>query len=228
MHNASVEQIRDFTSSYGSFLCNQYGEDIYYMRGWTDENGICLQQDWFNVLCKKLFFAKIGEIKITNNKMTFDYIIYEGKRRNVSEVTITGYDPVCDINNKKFPFKNIYCFETIIRNADWLVDEDLSGVKDGTIYCVLDLFRLGSLDYNEVKGTELIGFFERDFKAGKLHIPQFDDTLTIYRACNENDSKNNWYGLWSMTKQSPLNRLEFEDEKFSENFSKKVLTNVRL
>lgn len=218
------EIIKDFTNKYGSFLYN----DVFYLRGWAEGNSLCLMRDWFNVINRKFYFAHIINPNVSDNKLTFEYVTYKGKKRYVTTITILGYEPACEISNKTFSFKNIPYFEAIIRNVDWLVDKELSGVKDGVIYCVLDLFKLGKLDFNEqlaFKDEGLFTYFEREIKAGKLHIPQYDDTLTVYQACKEGCSDSNWYGLWSMTKQEPLNRLEFE-ENFSEKFLKKVLTNL--
>lgn len=219
------EIIKDFTNKYGSFLYN----GVFYLRGWIDGSSLNLMRDWFNVPNRKLYFAHIANPSVSENKLTFEYTTYEGKKRNAKTVTIVGYDPACTINDKIFSFKNIPYFEVIIKSADWLVDEELSGAKDGVIYCVLDLFKLGRLNFNEqlrFKGEGLFSYFERELKSGKLHIPQYDDTLTVYRACKESNPEIYWYGLWSMTKQEPLNRIDFS-EKFFENFSEKVLTNLR-
>lgn len=223
MHNdKSVEQIKGFMNAHGSFLLNQNGEETYCMRGWFNGNRICLMQDWFDVLNTSLNLAHILDATVSDNKLDFLYITYKGEERSEIPVTITGYNPVCEINDKVFPFNNIYYFESIIRTDDKLVDKNFSGTKDGIIYCVLDLFRLGRLDFSH-KRTGDFGYFDRDLKAGKLHTPQFKDTLTIYNACEKGKPENNWYGLWSITKQIPLNRIEFT-EKISEKILKKVLT----
>ena len=218
----TVERIKGFMDEHSSFLLDQDGEETYCMRGWLTGDKICLMRDWFDVLHRSLYFAHILNATVSDNKLDFLYVTCEGESRKETPVTITGYDPVCEINDKVFPFKNIYYFEPIIRNADWLVDEEMSGVKDGIIYCVLDLFRLGRLDFDNGNSTDF-RYLDRDLKAGRLHTPQFNDTLTIYRACRENGLGDSWYGLWSVTKQIPLNRLDFE-EKFSEKILKKVLT----
>ena len=218
----SVEQIKGFMNTHGSFLFNQNGEETYFMRGWLDGNRICLMQDWFDVLNTSLYLAHILDVTVSDNKLDFLYVTYEGKRRSETPITITGYNPVCEINDKIFPFKNIYYFEQIIRTDDNLVDEKFSGTKDGVIYCVLDLFRIGRLDFSN-KGKGDFVYFDRELKAGKLHTPQFKDTLTVYKACVKGKPESTWYGLWSVTKQIPLNRIEFT-EKISEKILKKVLT----
>ena len=219
------DKIRKFFEDYKSFTV----DDVYYMRGWLTDNKICLMRDWFNVLPTAYYFIKISDVKVSDNKLTLTYKNYEGKREVVTEVEITGYNAICEINDKQFPFCNVYYLESIVKYADWLVDKKFSGKMKGNIYCVLDLFRLGRLDFNEnVEGrAECFGYFEKTIKAGVLHTIQFNDTLTLYRACKERDPQIMWYGLWSVSKQIPLNKIEFS-EKISEKILKKVLTNARL
>lgn len=218
----TVERIKGFMEEHGSFLLNQDGEETYCMRGWLTGDSICLMRDWFDVLHRSLYFAHILNATVSDDKLDFLYVTYEGESRKEAPVTITGYNPVCNINDKIFPFENIYYFEPIVNANDKLVDMRFSGTKDGVIYCVLDLFRMGRLDFFH-KSVGDFGYFDKDLKAEKLHTPQFNDTLTVYKACEKGKPEITWYGLWSVTKQIPLNRIEFT-EKISEKILKKVLT----
>ena len=216
-------KLRDFMNEYKSFVMN----DVYYMRGWIDEKNLCLMRDWFDVLYTTIHLADISNATVSSNELTLNYIVYEDNNKKEMSISIIGYDAICEINDKIFPFKNIYRFEDYIWDSLKLVDEEYSGKMNGNIYCVLDLFRLGRLNFNEItrlKKPELFGYFSKELKAGKLHTNNFNDTLTIYHACEDADPYNNWYGLWSVTKQIPLTRIEFS-EKISKKFLKKVLTN---
>jgi len=220
-----IDTIIDFVNKHDSFV----SDGIYYLRGQLKGDRLCLIRDWFDIFGRVFYLIDISNATVSDDKLNFNYVTYKGKDKVISSIEITGYDAACEINNKMFSFKNIPYLETIIKYAEWIVDEEFSGKKDGVIYCVLDLFRLGKLDFNESveNKSELFGYFDKTVKARMLHTDQFDDTLTVYRACKENNPKNAWYGLWSVTKQIPLNRIEFS-QKISEKISKKVLTNVRI
>lgn len=220
---SSVETIREFLNNHQSFVLN----DTYYMRGWTDEKNFSLMRDWFDVFHTNFNLSDISNAAVSDDTLTFDYVMYEGAEKKETSVSVKGYDAICEINDKVFSFKDIYRFEDYIWNSIDLVDEEYSGTMDGNIYCVLDLFRLGRLDFDEtvrLKQPELFGYFTKELKAGKLHTNDFDDTLTIYHACKDDDPFDNWYGLWSVTRQIPLTRIEFS-EKNSKKYLKKVLTN---
>lgn len=218
-----VRTIEEFMRENGSFTM----DGVYYMRGWLDieTRKIHLMKDWFDVCHKIIDTTEVTDVIISKNELRFNLPVYDTER-TIVPVIIAGYKAICDINNKIFPLVNAVNFESIIQYNDTLVDNEYSGKKDGVIYCVLDLFRLGRINFNEIvknNRTEMLGEFNRKL-ARMLHINKHsDDTLTIYHACNENKPTERWYGLWSMTKQEPLNRIEFS-EKFSEKFFKKPLT----
>lgn len=215
-------KLREFMSEHKSYVM----DGVYYMRGWINGKNMCLMRDWFDVLYKNICLSDVSNVSVSDNELSFNLTVYENNNKKEMAMTITGYDAICEINDKMFPFKNIYRFEDYIWDSLDLVDEEYSGKMSGNIYCVLDLFRLGRLDFNEItrlKKPELFGYFTKELKAGKLHTNNFNDTLTIYHACEEADPYNNWYGLWSVTKQIPLTRIEFS-EKISKKFLKKVLT----
>lgn len=215
--------IERFMREYGSFTI----DGAYYMRGWTDieRRKLHFMKDWFDVCHKIIDCTEITDVVASENELSFNLPVY-GEERTVLPVTIAGYKAICDINDKIFSLVNAVNFESIIQNDDTLVDEEYSGKKDGIVYCVLDLFRLGRIDFDETvrnNRTEILGEFSRKL-ARTLHINKYaGDTLTIYHACKEGKSSEHWYGLWSMTKQEPLNRVEFS-EKISEKFFKKLLT----
>lgn len=219
--------IERFMKEYGSFTI----DGIYYIRGWLDieRKKLHFMKDWFNVCHKIIDIMEITNVSISGNELRFSLPVYEAER-TVVPVIIAGYKAICDINDKIFPLVNAVNFEPIIQYEDSLVDEEYSGKKDGVIYCVLDLFRLGRIDFNDAvrnNKIEMLGEFSRKL-ARKLHINKYaNDTLTIYHACKENSPSEQWYGLWSITKQEPLNRIDFS-EKISEKISKKVLTKVRI
>ena len=219
--------IERFMKEYGSFTIN----GIYYIRGWFDieHRKLHFMKDWFNVCHKIIDIMEITDVSVSGNELRFNLPVYE-EERTVVPVTIAGYKAICDINDKIFSLVNAVNFEPIIQHDDSLVDEEYSGKKDGVIYCVLDLFRLGRIDFNDAvrnNKTEMLGEFSRKL-ARKLHINKYaNDTLTIYHACKENSPSEQWYGLWSITKQEPLNRIDFS-EKISEKFLKKVLTKERI
>lgn len=219
--------IERFMKEYGSFTI----DGIYYIRGWFDieHRKLHFMKDWFNVCHKIIDIMEITDVSVSGNELRFNLPVYEAER-TVVPVTIAGYKAICDINDKIFSLVNAVNFEPIIQHDDSLVDEEYSGKKDGVIYCVLDLFRLGRIDFNDAvwnNKTETLGEFSRKL-ARKLHINKYaNDTLTIYHACKENSPSEQWYGLWSITKQEPLNRIDFS-EKISEKFLKKVLTKVRI
>lgn len=215
--------IERFMREYGSFTI----DGAYYMRGWADieRRKLHFMKDWFDVCHKIIDCTEIIDVVASENGLSFNLPVY-GEERTVLPVTIAGYKAICDINDKIFSLVNAVNFESIIQNDDTLVDEEYSGKKDGVVYCVLDLFRLGRIDFDETvrnNRTEMLGEFSRKL-ARTLHINKYaGDTLTIYHACKEGKSSEHWYGLWSMTKQEPLNRVEFS-EKISEKFFKKLLT----
>lgn len=219
--------IERFMKEYGSFTI----DSIYYIRGWFDieHRKLHFMKDWFNVCHKIIDIMEITDVSVSGNELKFNLPVYEAERTAVP-ITIAGYKAICDINDKIFSLVNTVNFEPIIQHDDSLVDEEYSGKKDGVIYCVLDLFRLGRIDFNDAawnNKTEMLGEFSRKL-ARKLHINKYaNDTLTIYHACKENSPSEQWYGLWSITKQEPLNRIDFS-EKISEKFLKKVLTKERI
>ena len=233
MNSKDKSIIKDFFKKHGSFLLKVNNgtaeEETYCMRGKTDSNLIYLYKDWFDLGGKVFPFSESDNVTVKDNLLQFRSIDYHGNDRINVSVSITGYKPVCDINGRIFDIFETRYLERIISEADFLVDTKYSGVKDGIIYCVLDLYRLGMVQPKKslsITQSRLYEYFYQ-YKTDKLHLYDYKDTVTLYRACKEDDPADNWFGLWSVTKQEPLNRVEFDFRLSDEQIYQDLLSRLK-
>lgn len=234
MNSKDKSIIKYFFKEYGSFLLKVTDgtteKEKYCMRGRIDSNLIYFYKDWFDLGGTVFPFNESENVTVKDNVLQFRSIDYHGNDKINVSVTLTGYDPICDLNDREFDIFDTRYLERIIRENDFLVDTEYSGIKDGIIYCVLDLFRLGQVKPNRSLYTSRQYEYFYDYKANKLHLYDYKDTITLYHACKENNPAENWFGLWSVTKQEPLNRVEFDfrytDEQIYQDLISKLKTEI--
>lgn len=92
------------------------------------------------------------------------------------------------------------------------------------------MFRLGQVKPNRSLYTSRQYEYFYDYKANKLHLYDYKDTVTLYHACKDDDPAENWFGLWSVTKQEPLNRVAFDfrytDEQIYQDLISRLKTEI--
>lgn len=236
MNSKDKSIIKTFFKKYGSFLLRVNNgtaeKEKFCMRGKTDSDLIYLYKDWFDLGGTVFPFSETDNVSVTDNLLQFRSIDYHGNDKVNVSVSITGYEPICDINERTFDIFDTRYLERIIKEADFLVDTKYSGVKDGIIYCVLDLYRLGMVQSKKSLSMTISRLYDYfyDYKSSKLHLYDYKDTVTLYRACKEDDPADNWFGLWSVTKQEPLNRVEFDfrytDEQIYQDLISRLKTEI--
>lgn len=236
MNSKDKSIIKTFFKEYGSFLLKVNDgtaeKEKFCMRGKTDSDLIYLYKDWFDLGGTVFPFAESENVTVKNNVLQFRSIDYHGNDKINVSVTLTGYDPICDLNDREFDIFDTRYLERIIRENDFLVDTEYSGIKDGIIYCVLDLFRLGQVKPKKSLSVTISRLYEYfyDYKSSKLHLYDYKDTVTLYHACKDNNPAENWFGLWSVTKQEPLNRVEFDfrytDEQIYQDLISRLKTEI--
>lgn len=236
MNSKDKSIIKTFFKKYGSFLLKVNNgtaeKEKFCMRGKTDSDLIYLYKDWFDLGGTVFPFSETDNVSVTDNLLQFRSIDYHGNDKINVSVSITGYEPICDINGRTFDIFETRYLERIIKEADFLVDTKYSGVKDGIIYCVLDLYRLGMVQSKKSLSMTISRLYDYfyDYKSSKLHLYDYKDTVTLYHACKDNNPAENWFGLWSVTKQEPLNRVEFDfrytDEQIYQDLISRLKTEI--
>lgn len=236
MNSKDKSIIKTFFKKYGSFLLKVNNgtaeKEKFCMRGKTDSDLIYLYKDWFDLGGTVFPFSETDNVSVTDNLLQFRSIDYHGNDKINVSVTLTGYDPICDLNDREFDIFDTRYLERIIRENDFLVDTEYSGIKDGIIYCVLDLYRLGMVQSKKSLSMTISRLYDYfyDYKSSKLHLYDYKDTVTLYHACKDNNPAENWFGLWSVTKQEPLNRVEFDfrytDEQIYQDLISRLKTEI--